>query len=167
MLDHSKPEFAKESEPLRILVVVVKRWRHLGNRLWACRIAVISLLHFRPNRLFSTLYTASQLLLRQECESGHVNNWEGLQINKKRSRYEIIWVKKNASFKIYTQQWTAVSPLLGPRTHQHGKASTVSTPVRCVILHFRDRRGAALFRYRNRPKTIVLMCEQNTVKFRK
>ena len=147
MLDHSKPEFAKESEPLRILVVVVKRWRHLGNRLWACRIAVISLLHFRPNRLFSTLYTASQLLLRQECESGRVNNWEGLQIN--------------------TQPWTAVSPLLGPRTHQHGKASTVSTPIRCVILHFRDRRGAALFRYRNRPKTIVLMCEQNTVKFRK
>ena len=94
MLDHGKPEFAKESEPLRILVVVVKRWRHLGNRLWACRTAVISLLHFRPNRLFSTLYTASQQLLRKECESGRVNNWEGLQINKRRSRYEIIQVKK-------------------------------------------------------------------------
>ena len=33
------------------------------------------------------------------------------------------------------------------RTHQHGKASTVSTPIRCVILHFRDRRGAALLLY--------------------
>ena len=53
------------------------------------------------------------------------------------------------------------------RTHQHGTASTVSTPIRCVTLHFRDRRGETLLRHRNRPKTIVLMCEQNTVEFRK
>ena len=33
-------------------------------------------------------------------------------------------------------------------------------PLRYMTLHFRDRRGAALLRYRNRAKITVLMCEQ-------
>ena len=33
-------------------------------------------------------------------------------------------------------------------------------PIRYVTLHFRDRRGAATLRYRNRAKITVLMCEQ-------
>ena len=34
------------------------------------------------------------------------------------------------------------------------------TPIRYVTLHFRDRRGAAPLRYRNRAKITVLTCEQ-------
>ena len=104
MVDHGKgtcwtivsPNLHKKASPLRILVVVVvvKRWRHRGNSLRACRIAVISLLHFTPNCFFSTLYTATQQLLRKKCDSGRVNNWKGLQINQSRSRYEIIKLKK-------------------------------------------------------------------------
>ena len=36
----------------------------------------------------------------------------------------------------------------------------VWTPLRYVTLHFRDRRGAALLRHRNRAATTVFMCEQ-------
>ena len=34
------------------------------------------------------------------------------------------------------------------------------TPIRYVTHHFRDRRGAALLRHRNRAATTVLVCEQ-------
>ena len=37
----------------------------------------------------------------------------------------------------------------------------VSTPIRYVTPHFRDRRGAASLRYWNRAPITVLMCEQN------
>ena len=38
--------------------------------------------------------------------------------------------------------------------------SIVWTPIRCAALHFRDRRGVASLRHRNRATTTVLVCEQ-------
>ena len=45
-------------------------------------------------------------------------------------------------------------------TYRHKKLfSTARSPNRYVTLHFRDRRDAALLRYKNRIK-ITVMCEQ-------
>ena len=38
--------------------------------------------------------------------------------------------------------------------------NSVITPTQNVTLNFRDRRGAASLRYRNRTEITVLMCEQ-------
>ena len=38
--------------------------------------------------------------------------------------------------------------------------NSVITPIQNVTLNFRDRRGAASLRYRNRTEITVLMCEQ-------
>ena len=81
MLDHSKPEFAPESETLK----------DSGSSSQKMASSWKSPLSLQNSRDFPASFqakpfiqydTATQQLLRKECESGRVNNWEGLQIKK-------------------------------------------------------------------------------------
>ena len=68
---------------------------------------------------------------------------------------ERVWCTKFASVSS-NPRFTSATGRIG--VHTAPKYGT--KPIRYVTLHFRERRGAASLRRRNRAATTVLMCEQ-------